>query len=222
MILLWAVLTLIPWCKQKINADVRLIVAALASLMVGISKELMDGFYDQWPWCSDDCYFDFWDLFVWIDGLLAGSVIVIIVIILQARYAPTPEIPCDDTEISMSVDEGSEINTDNDNCSSSIEKMHSLIGEEVLTMVEANSTSDPSNSDTVDPSFSTDDSPDIGEMPSNEINDFRSHRGCCGLAAGPWVTDKTRRCGEMGECTHRTDSSGLKHCHRGHLNYHSW
>lgn len=170
MILLWAVLTLIPWCKQKINADVRLIVAALASLMVGISKELMDGFYDQWPWCSDDCYFDFWDLFVWIDGLLAGSVIVIIVIILQARYAPTPEIPCDDTEISMSVDEGSEINTDNDNGSSSIEKMHSSIEEEVLRMVEANSTSDPSNSDTVDPSFSTDDSPDIGEMPSNEIN----------------------------------------------------
>lgn len=92
--------------------DVRLVTSATFAFVLCLMKQVGDALSLQWlPWChmfsGYYCQFDWLDLFLTVDGILTGLLLLIGLHICSNRcYKPAmPEIPCDPT-VAMSVDDG--------------------------------------------------------------------------------------------------------------------
>jgi hypothetical protein len=110
-----------PQGKAWRALDVRLVTSATFAFVLCLMKQVGDALSLQWlPWChmfsGYYCQFDWLDLFLTVDGILTGLLLLIGLHICSNRcYKPAvPDLPCDPT-VAMSVDDGApDDNDDND------------------------------------------------------------------------------------------------------------
>jgi hypothetical protein len=107
--------------KAWMALDVRLVTSATFAFVLCLMKQVGDALSLQWlPWChvfsGYYCQFDWLDLFLTVDGILTGLLLLIGLHMCSNRcYKPAvPEIPCDPT-VAMSVDDGGPDNDDDHN-----------------------------------------------------------------------------------------------------------
>lgn len=82
VLLSYAVLSLLP-AFRKHSFDAKLVISASLSFSVGLAKELANVTSQSWPWCP--CTFDPMDLFVNVDGILTGLLVLIGIRLVQQR-----------------------------------------------------------------------------------------------------------------------------------------
>jgi hypothetical protein len=106
--------------KAWMALDVRLVTSATFAFVLCLMKQVGDALSLQWlPWChmfsGYNCQFDWLDLFLTVDGILTGLLLLIGLHMCSNRCykAGVPEIPCDPT-VAMSVDDGAPDDDDND------------------------------------------------------------------------------------------------------------
>lgn len=105
-----------PATKAWRSLDHRLVASALLAFAFGVFKQVGDALSWQWlPWCGlyhGGCHFEWLDLFLTVDGLLTGLLIIIAWHVAlhqcyrrgrQAWGRRRRDIPCDPTEV-MTID----------------------------------------------------------------------------------------------------------------------
>jgi hypothetical protein len=101
-------------CKAWRALDVRLAMSATFALVLCLFKQAGDALSLEWlPWCQlfssfGYCRFEWLDLFLTVDGILTGLLLLIGVHVCVNRCysaSSVPDLPCDPT-VALSVDEG--------------------------------------------------------------------------------------------------------------------
>jgi hypothetical protein len=81
----------------------RLGQASLFSLVIGFLKEGLDAVSDDWFWCvRDTCNFNVWDIAIWVDGVVLGT--LVIVCVKMCTLPQDEEDPACDRTVASTID----------------------------------------------------------------------------------------------------------------------